>query len=134
MVKLSPPMFYVEISLNFDITSISGRSNFISGNFKFRYIYSRIWKSHRFFDNYSSEKLSPPRKNYKIRSIFFKKLGHTKTKLYLRQFLRFRRSKFYPKFEICFFEDPCFDFFDSRLKPQITDQITGLRQGDILKF
>ena len=71
MVKLSFPRFYVEIGWNFDITCKSGGPNLFSVFQILLYFFEDIEKA--VSGNYSSGKLSTPRKNYKIWSIFFKK-------------------------------------------------------------
>ena len=48
-----------------------------------------MWNKQPFFGNYSPEKLSPPRKNYKYIP-FFSKLAPTNTSNKLINFLRFR--------------------------------------------
>jgi hypothetical protein len=116
MEKLSLPRFHVEISWNFDTSCKNSRLKINSISFSnFALIFLQCEKNHRFFGNYSSEKLSP-RKFFKIH--FFSKLAYTNTNNKLDHFLRFlpqtrnmiflRTQKFRKK--------KCFDFFVSRLK------------------
>jgi hypothetical protein len=83
MVKLSPLRFYVEITFNFEITCKSGRPNLISVSFlNFALFFIEYEENHRFW-------ASPPRKIYKIHSIF-SKLAHINTNNKLGLFLRFQ--------------------------------------------
>jgi hypothetical protein len=63
-----------------------------------------MWKKPPLFGNYSPEKLSPPRKNYKIHLIFLSKLPHTKT-----------ISNFMALFEISI-SNSKYDFFENPRK------------------